>query len=316
MSVAFVFPGQGAQYVGMGRALRDAYPAVRETFAEADETLGFSLSSIFLEGPEETLRLTYYTQPAILTVSVACLRIFRERDTLLAPICAAGHSLGEYAAHVAAGSIKFADAVRLVHLRGRLMDAAVPAGLGGMAAVLGANPAALAQLCSEVTRETGRPVELANVNCPGQMTVSGASAAVARLVERAREAGARRAVLLEVSGPFHSSLMKPAEEKLAAALAEVRIEDASFPVVSNVDAEPVRNTVGIRKALAKQVASPVLWEASVRTMSGMGVRTCIEFGPGTVLSGLVRKTDKDIAVRHVEDPATLEEALAGGEMRG
>lgn len=318
MNVAFVFPGQGAQYVGMGRLLCEAYPIARETFAQADEALGFPLSSVYLDGPVEELRLTYHTQPAILTVSVACWRVFCELAGTLKPVCAAGHSLGEYSALVAAGTLAFTDAVRLVRLRGNFMDEAVPAGQGAMAAVLGADTGALADLCADVTREVGRPVEVANVNCPGQLVVSGDAMAVRMLTARAQEAGARRAIALDVSGPFHSVLMQAASVRLARELEKIRMEDPSCPVIANVDARPKSNSAEVKEALARQVASPVLWEASVKTMIQMSVTGFVEFGPGTVLSSLIKKTDRHADVWHVEDPESLERALAGmgsGELR-
>ena len=304
MKTAYVFPGQGAQYVGMGRALRDAFPVAREAMEEADDALRLSLSKLFLEGPEDELRLTYYTQPAILTVSIACLRVLRSLVIGLEPAVVAGHSLGEYSALVAAGALSFSDALRLVHLRGRLMDAAVPAGQGSMAAVLGADQAALERLCQEVSQEGG-PVEVANVNCPGQLVISGAAEAVAIVSRRIGETGARRAIPLGVSGPFHSSLMLSAGDRLAETLARVDVRDANPPVVANVHARPVDRAADIRKALAQQVARPVLWEASVNTMADLGVNAFLELGPGSVLSGLIRKTIKNARVLHAEDPVTM-----------
>ncbi len=304
MKTAYVFPGQGAQYVGMGRALRDAFPVAREAMEEADDALRLSLSRLFLEGPEDELRLTYYTQPAILTVSIACLRVLRSLVIGLEPAVVAGHSLGEYSALVAAGALSFSDALRLVHLRGRLMDAAVPAGQGSMAAVLGADQAALERLCQEVSQEGG-PVEVANVNCPGQLVISGAAEAVAIVSRRIGESGARRAIPLGVSGPFHSSLMLSAGDRLAETLARVDVRDANPPVVANVHARPVDRAADIRKALAQQVARPVLWEASVNTMADLGVNAFLELGPGSVLSGLIRKTIKNARVLHAEDPVTM-----------
>ena len=311
MKPAFVFPGQGAQYAGMGRALAEAFSAARDAFAEADEALGFALSSLCFEGPEDRLRLTYYTQPAILATSAAAWRAFASAGGAVAPAFVAGHSLGEYTALVAAGSLAYADALRLVHLRGRLMDEAVPAGRGAMAAVLGAERDALAELCERVSADAGEPVELANVNCPGQLVVSGAAAAVQALATRAAEAGARRALRLDVSGPFHSSLMRPAGARLAAELAKTAVRGARVPVVANVHARPLLAADDIREALAQQVASPVLWEASVTAMAAGGVTDFVEFGPGTVLSGLIRKTAGQVRTWHVEDPETLSQALAG-----
>lgn len=315
MKTAFIFPGQGAQYVGMGQALRDAFPVARETMDEADDALRLSLTKLFLEGPEDELRLTYYTQPAILTVSIACLRVVQSLVVGLRPTVVAGHSLGEYSALVAAGALSFPDALRLVHLRGRLMDAAVPAGQGGMAAVLGADQAALERLCAEVSQEGG-PVEVANVNCPGQLVISGAAEAVAAVSRRIAETGARRAVALGVSGPFHSSLMLSAGDRLAEALARTAVHDAHPPVVANVHAQAVSKAGDIRKALAQQVARPVLWEASVNTMVDLGVDAFLELGPGSVLSGLIRKTNKGVRVLHAEDPVTVAKVvdqLADGE---
>ena len=304
MKTAYIFPGQGAQYVGMGRALRDAFPVAREAMEEADDALRLSLSKLFLEGPEDELRLTYYTQPAILTVSIACLRVLRSLVIGLEPAVVAGHSLGEYSALVAAGALSFSDALRLVYLRGRLMDAAVPAGQGSMAAVLGADQAALERLCQEVSQEGG-PVEVANVNCPGQLVISGAAEAVAIVSRRIGETGARRAIPLGVSGPFHSSLMLSAGDRLAETLARVDVRDARPPVVANVHARPLDKAADIRKALAQQVARPVLWEASVNTMADLGVNAFLELGPGSVLSGLIRKTIKNARVLHAEDPVTM-----------
>ncbi len=315
MTLAFVFPGQGAQYVGMGQALREAFPIARATMEEADDALRLSLSRLFLEGPEDELRLTYYTQPAILTVSIACLRVLQSLAPDLQASVVAGHSLGEYSALVAAGALSFPDALRLVHLRGRLMDAAVPAGQGGMAAVLGADLALLEALCADVSQEGG-PVEVANVNCPGQLVISGAAEAVAAVSRRILETGARRAVALGVSGPFHSSLMLSAGERLAEALARTDVRDAHPPVVANAHAKAVSRAADIRKALAQQVARPVLWEASVNTMVDLGVDTFVELGPGSVLSGLIRKTNRHVRTLFAEDPATVDkvaEELTHGE---
>ena len=308
MNMAFVFPGQGAQYVGMGMDLVAAYAIAKETLAEADDALGFSLSKMIAAGPEEELRLTYYTQPAILAVSVAALRALREQIDVQ-PRFVAGHSLGEYTALVATGVIEYADALRLVHQRGLYMDAAVPGGVGGMAAVLGADTDLLQGLCQVISRELGAIVEVANVNCPGQVVVSGTRTAVDELVRRAAEAKARRAVLLDVSGPFHSSLMAPAGERLAELLADTNFAAASCPVIANVSALPAANPEEMRAALARQVASPVLWEASIRYMSDAGVNTYVELGPGAVLSGLVRKTDRAARTLHVDGASSLQTTL-------
>ena len=308
MKIAFIFPGQGAQYVGMGKAMAEMYPLARETFEQADEALSFSIRNLMFSGPNETLRITYYTQPAILAVSIACLRVFNAQSRLQ-PAFVAGHSLGEYTALVAAGSLSFEDALRLVHLRGRLMDEAVPAGKGAMAAVLGADQVKLQALCEEITASLGQSVEIANVNCPGQSVVSGAVAAVLALIARAAEAKARRAIRLDVSGPFHSSLMAPAGDKLETHLMAQSMADPVCPVVANVSALPLRDVHLIKKALAQQVASPVLWEASVETMIAGGANAFVEFGPGAVLSGLIKKIDKEVLTLHAEDPKTLQTTL-------
>lgn len=303
--LAFVFPGQGAQTVGMGRAMAEQDAEARETFAEADDALGFSLSDIIFSGPEEKLRLTYYTQPALLTTSIALYRVFARAG--YAPAFVAGHSLGEYSALVAAGSLSFADAVRVVHLRGRWMDEAVPAGTGAMAAVLGAERERLAEICRQVSREMA-PVELANINCPGQIVISGKAEAVNEAGKILKEQGVR-VIPLNVSGPFHSSLMQPAAEKLQQLLQEVEIRDAAVPVVANVSAQPVSRAAEIREALCRQVSSSVLWEDSVRFMLSQGVETFIEIGAGTVLSGLIKKVQRRITTCSIQDPDSLEKTL-------
>ncbi|MFD2116865.1 ACP S-malonyltransferase [Paenibacillus yanchengensis] len=291
--IAFVFPGQGAQVVGMGKDAYDRHEAARAVFDEADRTLGFNLSEVIFSGPDQLLKQTSHTQPALLTVSTALLTVFAEKG--IQPDFVAGHSLGEYSALVAAKSLRFADAVQLVRTRGLLMEEAVPAGQGAMAAVLGAERESLEQLCQQISLE-GHVVELANLNCPGQIVISGSTSGVQAVIERGKEIGAKRVIPLEVSGPFHSSLMIPAAEKLAIDLAEVAISEAAVPVVANVTAHTVTEAEQIRTLLAKQVYSPVLWEDTIRYLIEQGVTTFIEIGSGSVISGLVKKIDRTVTI--------------------
>jgi [acyl-carrier-protein] S-malonyltransferase len=306
--IAFVFPGQGAQAVGMGKDFYDQHPASRAIIERADAALGFSLSDLIFNGPEEELKQTASTQPALLAVSVAILEALKEIN--LQPDFTAGHSLGEYSALVASGVIGFEDAVRTVRARGQFMEQAVPGGQGAMAAVLGAEREALASLCAQISA-SGAAVELANVNCPGQIVVSGTAAGVAEVVSRGKEIGAKRVLPLEVSGPFHSSLMQPAADQLAAVLAELKLEDAKVPVVANVTAQQTGSADEIRSLLAQQVVSPVLWEDSVRMMIEQGVDTFIEIGSGTVLAGLIKKIDRSVSVVSVNSLEALEKLKAG-----
>lgn len=311
--VALIFPGQGSQKVGMGQDVAARFPEAQAVFDTADKVLGMPMQELIFAGSEEDLRRTENTQPAILIASIALLRAFLSKP--LEVHFVAGHSLGEYSALVAAGAIAFEDAVRLVRMRGQWMEEAVPAGQGSMAAVLGAEREELGQLCAKITGE-GYLVQLANLNCPGQIVVSGTRQGVEQVVQRAKEIGAKRVLPLNVSGPFHSSLMQPAAEKLAAPLEEVNISAAQIPVVANVSASVVQQPDEIRQSLIRQVASPVLWEDSVRLMIEQGVDTFVEIGPGNVLSGLVKKISRQVATYQVSDLATLEstwEALHGGE---
>ncbi|OUM96398.1 MAG: malonyl CoA-acyl carrier protein transacylase [Thermobacillus sp. ZCTH02-B1] len=303
---AFVFPGQGAQAVGMGKDAYDASPAARAIFERADRALGFELSRIIFEGPEEALKLTVNTQPALLTVSAALLELIRDR---VKPDYVAGHSLGEYSALVASGVLAFEDAVRAVRRRGEFMEEAVPAGKGAMAAVLGADREALAKLCEAISAEKGLVV-LANVNCPGQIVVSGTAEGVRAVAERGREAGAKRVIPLEVSGPFHSPLMEPAAERLGEVLDALEMRDAEVPVIANVTAEPVTSAAEIRRLLKEQVTAPVLWEDTVRRLKALGVDTFVEIGSGSVLTGLIRKTAGSVAIHTVNSLAALDAALA------
>lgn len=303
-----MFPGQGAQYVGMGKEFFAKHEIARETFAKSDEVLGFSLSQIFMEGPEEELRLTYHTQPALLTMSLTAYRIFTN-EMHIEPMVAAGHSLGEYSALVAIGALSFESAVKLVHARGRWMDEAVPSGQGAMAAILGLDETELENVCSEI-RLKGEIVELANLNCPGQIVISGSAMGVEMASELARNHGARRSIPLVVSGPFHSSLMKPAAERLTQALRDTEFFPARVPLIANVDANLHQSPDEIRAVLERQLYSSVRWHQSVELMIAMGVDTFIEFGPGTVLSGLIKKTNRKINTLHIEDEASLLDALA------
>ncbi len=288
--IAFVFPGQGAQKVGMAKDVYDANPAAAQYFDKADEVLGFNISKLAFEGPEDELKQTANTQPALLTASITLLEALKAHD--IQPDYVAGHSLGEYSALVAAGVLCFEDAVAIVRARGQFMEQAVPAGQGAMAAVLGAERTALSELCATVTAD-GHAVELANVNCPGQIVISGTREGVEAAGARVKEIGGKRAIPLEVSGPFHSSMMKPAAQLLEERLQGVTLEDASVPVVANVTAQAVTSGDEVRKLLVEQVYSPVLWEDSVRYLIEQGVDTFIEIGPGNVLTGLIKKTDKD-----------------------
>lgn len=303
--IAFVFPGQGAQTVGMGQDAYAQFEASRAVFDAADRALGFSISKLAFEGPDEELKMTANTQPALLATSVALLEAFKARG--VKPDFVAGHSLGEYSALVAAGVLGFEDAVRLVRARGQFMEQAVPSGQGAMAATLGADRDALEALCRDVSRSVGQ-VELANVNCPGQIVVSGTAAGVAAVAERGKEAGAKRVIPLEVSGPFHSSLMKPAADRLAGELAGVAFRDASVPVVANVTARAVSSGETLRGLLIEQVVSPVLWEDSVRYLIDQGVDTFVEIGSGAVLAGLIKKIDKTVQVVSVNSAAAVAEA--------
>ena len=306
--IAFVFPGQGAQKVGMGRSLSDAFDICRDTFAEADTALGESLSALCFDGPDDRLILTENTQPAILAMSTAAARLVKSRGIDAA--FAAGHSLGEYSAHVAAGTLSFADALRIVRRRGKYMQEAVPVGEGAMAAILGLDADAVARACAEAA--AGQVVTPANLNAPGQVVIAGQSAAVARAGERAKAAGARRVIALSVSAPFHCALMKPAEERLAPELRALDAKAPGIPVVANVDAEPKRTAEDAIEALVRQVSSPVRWEDVVKRLVAEGVTTCVELGPGSVLAGLIKKIDRSVRVFSVETPddlAALEASL-------
>lgn len=303
--IACVFPGQGAQKVGMGRQLAAEFPICRETFAQADAALGEPLSRLCFDGPEDRLLLTENTQPAILAMSVAVYRLARSRG--LVPAFAAGHSLGEYSAHVAAGTLSYEDALRTVRRRGRYMQEAVPVGEGAMAAVLGLDEGAVAAACEEA-RVVGI-VTPANLNAPGQVVIAGETAAVARAGELAKKRGAKRVIALAVSAPFHCPLMKPAEERLAPELRALAVHDPAVPVVANVDAEPKRDGGSAIEALIRQVSSPVRWEAVVRRLIAEGVRTFVELGPGTVLAGLIRKIDGSVTAVSIETADGLDQAL-------
>jgi len=299
--IAFVFPGQGSQYVGMGKELCDNFGIARQVFEEADDTLRFSISGLCFLGPEEALKLTENTQPAVLTTSIAALKVLQSEKGVI-PHFAAGHSLGEYSALVAAGAFTFPDAVRIVRLRGKFMQEAVPVGEGAMAAILGMERERIEKLCEESS--TGEVLSPANFNCPGQIVIAGHSAAVQRAVERAKQEG-KKAVLLPVSAPFHSPLMKPAGFRLERELQEISVKDLSVPVVTNVEAEPNRSRERVKELLVAQMSSPVRWEESMRRMIEEGVEQVLEIGPGKVLSGLMKRIDSRVETGNLEDLQTL-----------
>jgi [acyl-carrier-protein] S-malonyltransferase len=319
--IAFIFPGQGSQKVGMGRALAESYPEARGAFDEADaafrmwgppeggphiESLSSgSLSALCFDGPVEQLTLTEHTQPALLATSIAACRVLAARG--VTPSFVAGHSLGEYSANVAAGTFGFADAIGIVRRRGRYMQEAVPVGEGAMAAILGAGPELVRQACEEAAQ--GEVVAAANFNGPGQIVIAGASGAVRRASERATALGAKRVVPLTVSAPFHCALMKPAADRLAPELRALAASDPRVPVVANVDAEPKRDARSAVDALVRQVSAPVQWDAVVRRLASEGVTTYVEVGPGTVLSGLVRKIDTKAHVLQFGSPADLDAVM-------
>ena len=304
-TIALLFPGQGSQAVGMGKDLAEKYPVARQTFAEADEALGYKLSTVCFEGPEDQLRLTEITQPAILAASIAILRILETR--IPKPGYVAGHSLGEYSAHVAAGTFSFAEAVRTVRNRGKYMQEAVPVGVGTMAAILGMDLAKVAAVCHDAAQ--GEVCEPANINSPEQIVISGNTRAVERATQLADERGAKRAKLLPVSAPFHCSLMKPAQDRLAGDLNALRLRKPVYPVACNVDAEMVADDLRARDTLLRQVTGSVKWDACVRLLIAQGVQTFIEVGPGKVLCGLMRQIDRAKTSLNVSDEASLNKTL-------
>jgi [acyl-carrier-protein] S-malonyltransferase len=310
--VAFVFPGQASQYSGMGKELAEKYPVARAVFDEADKALEFSVSKLCFEGTEDDLKLTANTQPAILTVSVAAGRVLAEKG--IAPDFVAGHSLGEYSALVAAGCLKFAEAVKLVRKRGTYMQEAVPAGQGAMAAIMGLSPAVVLDACKRAAE--GEICSPANLNSPEQTVISGHAGAVKRAVEIASQLGAKRSMVLAVSAPFHSALMMPAQEKLERDLHAVAFADLQVPLVTNVDADSIREGEEARSALIRQVTMPVRWEESMRMLLDEGVNTFVEVGPGRVLTGLMRQIERSVATLNVEDEKSLQatvEKIAGAK---
>jgi [acyl-carrier-protein] S-malonyltransferase len=301
---AFIFPGQGSQYVGMGKEFADHFPVAREIFAEANDVLGFNLQRLCFNGPEEELRLTANTQPCILTVSIAALKVLRQELGWKADYLA-GHSLGEFSALVAAEAMSFRDAVRMVRLRGHVMQEAVPVGTGGMAAILGLERPQVEELCQRAAQ--GEVLTPANFNSPGQIVISGAMKAIERGIAVAQEMGAKKAVLLQVSAPFHSPLMGPAGQRLGEELIQIEINELKTPVVTNVEAEPNTSKERVRDLLVQQVSSPVRWEDSMNRMIALGVERFVEIGPGRVLLGLLRRIDGTREMFHLEDLASMEQ---------
>ena len=303
--IALIFPGQGSQIVGMGKELAEKYPAARQTFEEADDVLGYRLSQLCFEGPEDQLRLTEITQPAILTTSVAALRVLESR--MAKPCYVSGHSLGEYSAHVVAGTFTFADAVRTVRNRGKYMQEAVPVGVGTMAAILGMEYDKVDAVCHDAAQ--GEVCSPANINSPEQIVISGNTAAVERATKLADERGAKRAKVLPVSAPFHCSLMKPAQDRLESDLKKLSMNKPVYPVVCNVDAQPVTDKIRALNTLVNQVTGSVKWEQCMRRLIAEGADTFIEVGPGKVLCGLMRQIDRSKTCLNVSDDTTLTKTL-------
>jgi len=306
MKIAFVFPGQGAQYPGMGRDIAEKFPVARELFHQADAALDFSISALCFDGPEEDLKLTQNTQPAILATSIALFRVLEEKG--IRPDFVAGHSLGEYSALVAAGALQLGEAAALVRRRGRYMQEAVPVGVGAMAALFGLDLPAVQSVCERAAE--GQVVSPANLNSPGQIVIAGNREAVERALVLGKEAGARRAILLQVSAPFHCALMMPAEERLSADLERCSFQNLKCPLVTNVDAEPIRTGAETRTALKRQVSRPVRWQESIQRLLDEGVRTFVEVGPGKVLLGLIRSIDKSVTMLNVEDEKSVENTFS------
>ncbi|MEW6757683.1 MAG: ACP S-malonyltransferase [Acidobacteriota bacterium] len=308
MKVAVVFPGQASQYVGMGKALAEGFPVAAGVLEEADEALGEPFCRLLWEGPQEALNLTANTQPAVLAVSVAAWRVLCAAFPTLAPAYLAGHSLGEYSAHVAAGTLSFPEALRAVRLRGLFMQEAVPVGEGAMAALMGMEFSDVVRACAEAAGDGS--VVPANDNAPGQVVIAGRAESVRAAVEKAKALGCRKAVPLPVSAPFHSPLMASARERLDPVLRAIPFADPAWPVVANVDLAAVRTGAEARECLLRQVDSPVRWRETMEFMRSQGIDTVVEVGPGTVLSGLAKRVDRDWRILNVEDPASLEKALA------